>query len=123
MVKYIDVYTILEVAEKARTERYLALFLPRAAEIGQGAIIDNKRLSRTLEHQSGAGGGLSALSVVPLEMAFTAGGQSGKGRNPEKILISVSAPNALNRLQSRSEDILLKGTDSTHRQILVAHRN
>jgi hypothetical protein len=47
--------TIL-MAEKAAPERYATslLYLRPTVEIDQGAIVDNKRLGRTLVYQSGA---------------------------------------------------------------------
>ncbi len=48
--KYIDVYHYPDV-ERAAPERYATslLYLRPTVEIDQGAIVDNKRLSRTLE--------------------------------------------------------------------------
>jgi transposase len=85
--KYIDVYHYPDGRKELRLNGTLLYSTyDRLSEIDQGAIVDNKRLGRTLEFISLVQSGITrALSQFPLEMALPDDGQSRKGRNQRSL--------------------------------------
>jgi hypothetical protein len=110
--KYIDVYHYPDGRKRAAPERYATSYstYDRLSEIDQGAIVDNKRLGRTLEFISLVQSKriTRALSQFPLEMALPDDGQSRMWKKSQRSLDNDDMLEALKQLQSRSEDIFAK---------------